>query len=505
MAPRRPQPQPILTSTAELDHQLALPESAPQAESDYHESHRSGSKSPVVNAPPFRGQRSDGEASDFDDAASEISDFFGVNEIEVQEREKKPLRKKHVVVHDYPAPVEAPPHTRKIPTSLFTMYQRKETACDRLLRSTGGRLMTFTATLVIFVFAAVSLVDFQDATRLLRSEHFPLMFASLFAIVSLYTFVPILADKTGMFVKLTGWKPYMVIYRCSFIVAVPALTFLHLGVGRRNAFGQPVGPAGQVSMLQLAPETGFYFEAYDGYVALNLTKGILETLRRTEHGDLKRRISRFRDAQLVVNREPYTGEVEPTVPPGTLQLYVMAPIFPVWATCVSQYRISTTCLGTHSTVGWAVTKLESMCHDLRLISCKSWTPELKPIYKCSTSRIQGRQEKGPVSGLCGRVVLPPPEAVVDELSAMLLSEQWPLASLPNTSQVWVDVTQDPCIIDPDSCMETWGLLANIGYGCSALVVVCIIGTAALDWVADRRIREARKYWERQQVSMGAAL
>lgn len=406
-------------------------------------------------------------------------------------------------VHVYPAPVEAPSHTQKIPMSLYAMHQHKEGACDRLVQSTLGRLLTYALTLVTFGWAAFALVEFQDSVLLMHGEHYPMMLGAIFAIVFLFVFLPILAQKAGINPSLTGWKPYLVIYHCSYLLALPALICFYLGLGHQSAFGLAAGRAGEVSMGALVPGSGRYFEASDGYVALNLTKGVLETFERTEHGDQKKRISRFRNAELVINKEPFSDQVEPTVPPGTTQLYVIAPIFGEWAPCATKYRISTTCLGNNAPVGWAFVKLQSMCNGLNMVACRASLPELSPIYKCSTTQLQGRLEKGAVVGLCGRVVLPPPESVVDELAAIYLSEQWPLASLPNSTQVWVDVHQDPCIGQPASCVEQWELIAYVGNGFAILVVLCILVPAAMDWTVDRRIREARKYWHEQQGLLGA--
>ena len=49
---------------------------------------------------------------------------------------------------------------------------------------------------------------------------------------------------------------------------------------------------------------------------LNLTKGITETLEKTVHNRNVPRLSRYRDAEIVNNREPFSNEEEPTVPPG---------------------------------------------------------------------------------------------------------------------------------------------------------------------------------------------
>eukprot|EP00929_Paragymnodinium_shiwhaense_P051958 TRINITY_DN26069_c0_g1_i1.p1 TRINITY_DN26069_c0_g1~~TRINITY_DN26069_c0_g1_i1.p1 ORF type:complete len:552 (+),score=70.57 TRINITY_DN26069_c0_g1_i1:140-1657(+) len=398
-------------------------------------------------------------------------------------------------IHDYPAPPAAPPHSQYIPASL--VYQNKaETAISRTLNSSMGRAFTFILTLATFLCAAYGMMDFREPLRKMYGNHYLILGQTVFMVILLYTCIPILSEKAGMMPRTSGWKPYLVVYRFAFILAVPAFVLIYYGWGAMTAFGDAEGVAGQVLVSDLTANSAKYFEAADGFVALNLTKGIWKTASRTEHGGVgQRRISRFRDAELLINTEPYTGLEEPTVPPGALDLYVMAPIFSTWEPCAAKYRISSTCLGKYPPRGWALIKSGGICNDMSMLACRPQQPKLRPFYKCSTENIDGRSMTGPIQGLCGRIVLPPPQPIMDELGALLLAEQWPKQVLPNETVPWIDVSADECIAQPKACLDHWNLLGILGMCLSIVVVLCIAIPAVIDWKVDNRIRDARKFWD----------
>lgn len=398
-------------------------------------------------------------------------------------------------VPERPALPDPPVHFKKIPHRLLAV-QKNNTQFARMMNSSVGRATTFCLSTVIFVFADYSLVQFQDPVRLLNGTHAPMMIAAFVAVLLFYVCMPTVSEKAGMFSKTSGWKPYMAIYRLAYIVAVPAFTCLALGMGGELGFGQKAATR-FVANLDAVADVSRYFEAKDGYVALNLTKGIVETAVRTQHGEkTNQRASRFRNAQLFVNKEPFTGIVEPTVPPGAIQMYAIAPIFSQWAECMTRYEISPTCLEQHFVVAWAIARENSICTGLKMVACNHIAPELKPVYRCSTEAVDGRASTGAIQGLCGRVVLNPGKEIIDEFASLLVTDGWPRLHLPNISQPWIDVTPDDCISHPDECQRTWRLLGNIGVAFSVLTLLCIIFPAVIDWQVDKRIREVRKFWDR---------
>merc|ERR1719503_401374 len=67
---------------------------------------------------------------------------------------------------------------------------------------------------------------------------------------------------------------------------------------------------------------------------------------------------------------------------------------------------------------------------------------LKAVYTCTSGTpIRAEQYGTPPSltGLCGRVVRPPPAGVLEEMRTLLGTEGWPEDNLPNSSMPWIDV------------------------------------------------------------------
>jgi len=402
-------------------------------------------------------------------------------------------------VPELPAMPSTPPKTvKKIPAELLNATKHKHKFSQHL-DSSVGRGLIFCLTLFAFIVSAICLIIWRVPSLQQKSQHWPILILMIISLVALFIWLPLLAEEAGMRSDRTGWKPYLAMYRGAHLTAVSALLCFAFGYGEAIRFGTPQGSdSRELSISSLEPDSGGTFEAVDGFVALNLTKGVSETLRAYEHGDVNfRRISRFHDAELRVNKEPFSDQVEPTVPPGMLGVFVVAPVFASWAPCVSRYRVSTTCLSDNKVLGWAIAQTESLCSDFGMVACKTPQPQIECAYQCSSdSPIMCSSTGGglSVTGLCGRVVAPPKEAVVDELRALLLLDGWSSSSLPNSEHVWFDLRPDPCIAHPEECNATWQFIGHIGSVLAVLTVLCIIIPAALDCCVDGRIRQARKLW-----------
>lgn len=410
--------------------------------------------------------------------------------------------KKTIPVPPHPAPPShLSPRTFGLAQGPKTTVKRKPSMFERMSNSTTGRFCTFSTALVCFVVAAVGFSEWQRPSRVMNGESPYLLVSAIAGTIIMYTCVPPLARCTGMADTEAGWKPYLAVFRCSFLGAVPSLCCLAYGYGSRIGFGEAVGTAGSMQMedlIGLSP--GYYFEASDGFVALNLTKGVAETAAFTEHGQENQlRYSRYRDAELKVNYEPYTIEVEPTTAPGMLRVYVMAPIFANWAPCTTRYRTSAQCINGNPVMAWAVAKTESLCTSLRSVACLPPDPLLRPVYMCSTKNTDGFSYTGQIQGLCGRTVEAPPNPVIDEYSALLINMGFPVRSLPNSTQVWVDVWPDDCIAHPESCLATWDTLSGLGIFFAFCTVCCIVGPLIADCVIDKRIRAARAFFLAQNA------
>jgi len=405
-------------------------------------------------------------------------------------------------VPDFPAPPSTPPHTaKKVPSAL--VKPPAETAIDRILNSSAGRSFLYVLTVIVFLITCFGVVNWNAPENRLDNTAMVHLGWAVGFIAFMYTVVPQMAKRAGLGTNEWGvdFKPYLVFYRLSYLTAIPAFLFLSFGFGSKISFGESEGGAGSVRMEDLGIGTLKYFEAADGFVALNLTKGIVETLGPQEHGDERAlRKSRFRDAELRVNTEPYSDEVEPTKPPGALRVSHIAPIFAEWGACLSRYRISITCLRQNPVIGWAIAGTSSICSNMRIVACRPPEPELNPVYKCSSSDpLFGKQLTGSEAlGLCGRVVMSPDEALLDELRALLLWDGWPTFALPNETHVWVDVWPDDCIAHPDVCGMEWDIIGSVGLMFLLITVLCIIVPGIIDCVVDKRIREATAFYEYNQ-------
>lgn len=329
------------------------------------------------------------------------------------------------------------------------------------------------------------------------------------AILLLTYVIPLFAEKAGMSALDTGWKPWLVLYRFSFMTAIPACMLQVLGLGAAAEFGMPAGTAGKLSLTKLENNYWNYFELSDGFVALNLTKGITETLVAEEHGvEDHRRVSRFRDAEIRVNIEPFSDQAEPTETPGRLATYRLAPIFENWESCLTRYRMSTGCLTRNPIKAWAISKSTSLCSAQRSVGCRPPKPRLEPVYRCSNEEkmVQGAETQEPITGLCGHVSSPPPAGAIDELGALLLYDAWPKISLPDATTIWLDVSPDECLNDTAACKASWSNLFIAGLVFQILTNMCILIPCYLDCKVDHKIRQARRFVEEEdrKIRLGAA-
>jgi len=393
-------------------------------------------------------------------------------------------------------------HELELQKRFGTRTIRSDTMVARSVNSSVGRGIVFALTFILFMYSAVSLTTWHSVQNRLEGKSVRALLIAVCCAIVMFTFLPMLAERAGMSPFETGWKPYLVFYRCSYFMAVPALVCLAMGYGERSAFGESAGPAGALTLGKLSNDYWNYFEASDGFVGLNLTKGVIETLDKTVHGDVEsERKSRFRDAELRINTEPFSDVPEPTEPPNMLKAYRIAPIFASWAPCVARYRVSGACLQRNRVEGWALSETRSLCSDLRMVACKPPKPLLEPVYGCSDpdNAVHGGRSVGPIGvGLCGRIIQPPFEGVIDELKALLLSDGWPEISIPNATSLWVDVQPNKCIAAPDDCLNRWSTVGMVGVLFALLTSSCIVVPAALDCVTDYRIRSAANFYMQYQ-------
>jgi hypothetical protein len=406
-------------------------------------------------------------------------------------------------VHDYPAPPTTPSqgdptmYHPKAPTQMIV--GARKSYLGRFMDSSVGRFSLFVVTLFMVNISILGLVSWNKPQY--REVGMSFYYGNLSLFVLLLVFIlPLIAERSGMSSLETGWKPFLVLYRLAFVVTVPAAALQVLGTGAEVEFGLSAGAAGELKLEDLVNTYWNYYELADGFVALNLTKGVTETRAPEEHGvEEHRRFSRFRDAELRVNTEPYSDQPEPTETPGRLATYRISPVFANWAPCTTRYRISAQCLVENPVLAWAVSKTTSLCATYKSVACRPPKPKLDPVYQCSDGGgVYGVGRKEPIEGLCGHVALPPPEGAIDEFNALLIYDAWPKISLPSSDSLWLDVTPDECIGNPSECQATWSTMATAGFACQLLANLFIVVSMILDCRIDCRIRQARKIIEEEE-------
>jgi len=385
------------------------------------------------------------------------------------------------------------------------------------LNCSVGRAIIFAATLILFGLIAAGIVNWNSPLRRIRGDgliasRWVVLCLIVLGITVMYTALPMMAERAGMSLAYLNWKPYLACYRGAFFTAVPAFIFLYLGRGQSVAFGERVGgPPGTSRVQDLPRGSGGFFAASDGFVALNLTKGVVWTLNSHEHGgDGQYRISNYRDAHLMVPAQDDWGEVPlPTLPPDTVKVFLFAPIFSEWAPCIARERVGGSCLEKNVVVGWAITMSDSPCTNFGVISCHPPIPLLDPIYRCASAAgaIHGSSHVGAVKGLCGRTFPGTPgieggsypvvsPRVVDELRALLLADGWTRDAVPNENHIFVDVmANDDCDLDPEPCLAKWNIFGGVGIVFAIITAVCIAIPATADCFIDDRLREARRVME----------
>jgi len=407
-------------------------------------------------------------------------------------------------IHAYPAPPVVPSsgdpalvHT-EVPSDFKLEKRRRLSRIASFLNSTVGRTTLFVITIVLFNVGLLGLVGHADPELVKNGESSYYFCMYLGITLTMYT-IPLLGERAGMKSSETGWKPYLAMYRCAFLLAIFAIVLTVLGTGQKLWFGTKAGSK-NLKITNLKNKYWTWFELADGFVALNLTKGVTETLAAEEHG-IKgfRRKSRYRDTQLRVNKEPFSDMPEPTETPGSLAQYVVAPIFESWAYCATRYRISANCLTQNPVRAWAVQRSTSLCSRARSVACRPPQPSLKPVYRCTAKDggKKGELTKLPISGICGRVTLPPPDGAIDELGALMIYDAWPKNTLPKKSDLWIDVSPDECIAEPQICDDAWSLLGLVGLIFQILTNLCLVTTMIQDCRVDRKIRAAYEFMEEQ--------
>jgi hypothetical protein len=216
------------------------------------------------------------------------------------------------------------------------------------------------------------------------------------------------------------------------------------------------------------------------------------------HGDPPK-TSRYQEAEFLLaeEREDFRdqGIPFPTVPPDTRTQYFVAPVFKTWEKCVTRQRISTLCVQNNPIAAWAIAQTDNLCTELGSVACHRDEPVLDPVYHCSkgSGAFKASDNRdGPYEGLCGRLIKPPDDPVIEQFLDMMRAEGWTDDRFPQ-APLWISVHSEECIGNPDECIAHWTIIGLIGIICATLTGVCILATMVLDCQTDRQIRRAQHY------------
>ena len=154
---------------------------------------------------------------------------------------------------------------------------------DTCWSSTTGRVLFFLGTLALFAALNVALAESLDPSRFGGAK---LAWNLLTVFVLLFYFsLPKWAEMLGIGIVDANWKPHAFFYRFSFFFAVPTFFLVYAGFGGQAAIGEI--KKGDLSYAKaLAPEgkslsdsnVGDFLVLGDGFVGLNVSRAIIETL-----------------------------------------------------------------------------------------------------------------------------------------------------------------------------------------------------------------------------------
>ncbi|KAF4697532.1 hypothetical protein FOZ60_004404 [Perkinsus olseni] len=268
---------------------------------------------------------------------------------------------------------------------------------------------------------------------------------TLMAIVAVYLGLPILAAKTRLSSTQTPAKPFLSFYHCSFILLLPGLVLIGLGYGRLMSMGDKVGELYDgigISVTQLnlqQPAYGSYIHAADGFVAINLTKSVVRTLRKKpvlpwdtmyeapslgkdDEGLPIVPTSRYHEVVVVTTDDwPSKTDVD-AVHPDARSQWTVAPVFARYHWCLSEPPpVHITCSSANVISAWAIARSKSVCHALQMTACSTKSAVEIPTYPAYDCDIPERKDIADIdpavneTRLCAEVTWPPSEDAKQEI------------------------------------------------------------------------------------------
>ncbi|CAD7933373.1 unnamed protein product [Amoebophrya sp. A25] len=410
------------------------------------------------------------------------------------------------------------------------------------LNSGAGRFLLFLTTIGSFILACVGLSFYaspgeksggENVSPRSQDEQFLILLATVLNISAFYS-LPVFAERCGVGVFDANWKPYVHIYRIAFFFSIPALICISSGFGSdiQNASRIPGSNFQQLltaSKGDLNLVIGDYFIVSDMFVGLNLTKAVIKTLtvpnargstrEQERRGEVFQMPTLYSETEYFDTKDALAGP-PPPMPRDVLEHYAFAPIFETWRTCVTRYAVSSICMRENKLIGFVMKNSDNLCRRAGALGCSiEPKPKLNPSYRCTdpVNAVRGLETRLPITGLCGRVVLPPPQILLDEIVKRHIDDGWMLGesmachcskdgegskiACPDPSDTckkiaplfFVNADYDDRIAKTGDLESGWLLYQIAGGVFAFLTLFCVILTMLADCYVDRYLRAAAKY------------
>ncbi|CAD7958735.1 unnamed protein product [Amoebophrya sp. A120] len=416
--------------------------------------------------------------------------------------------------------------------------------------SSLGRFLLFSTAMTLFMLTAFGLTI--NASYGEKSggevpnprgptEQFLLLLVTLFFLAAYYS-VPVFAERCGVGVFDANWKPYVHFFRLSFFtaknaIAMPALFCIGMGFGPNVSNGAQI--AGTLFQDLIASTAdgdlnrvvGDYFVVDDMFVGLNLTRAIIQTLSeptsrgstraQTRGGQVFHMPTQFSEINYFDRKDALAGP-PPPLPKDIIGHYVFAPIFETWRICITRGAVSSICMRENTLIGFQYKQADSTCRRAGALGCLvEPRPQLNPNYRCrQTNAVLGLSAKGQITGLCGRIAIPPHPNLLDEIVQRHTQDGWMLGETmachcPTDGSSGTDVACPPGLRDTscknlaplffvnadadDRISKTkeaeslWFKYELAGGVFGGLTVFLILLTMLGDCYVDRYLRAAAKY------------
>ena len=261
------------------------------------------------------------------------------------------------------------------------------------------------------------------------------------------------------------------LFDLSLITSFLAILLLAMGWGSVTAMSDQVLSTSTASLTSGQIQTGNALFLNDGYVALNHSVGVIQTLRKyplqswdSLNRDSSGNASYFSEVMVVGSNLTNVKDLHVDI----RGIYTVAPVLQSKPDClVDSNPISSKCADTITILGWAFTQSSSLCTTLGMSVCSQSDPLiLHPQYDCNKN-----------NGLCAVVTSQPADEVVSNIMSRFAANNWP----KSTTGLWLQVNSlSTCDTDPATCTAIYSVIGSFGVCVAVLSLVLMVTVFHLD-------------------------